>query len=492
MINRNTKAVPPANETQINLGTQAFLVLFVACILGLAFQGTRGLWEPDEGRYTNVALEMMRSGDYLTPRRNHETLHVTKPPVVYWTLAASMKTFGKNEWAVRLPMALAFIFTIYLVFRLGESFTPERPWLPALIYAGSPLPFFAANIVSTDTLLTFAVTAAVLAFVRHRFSEASPRHLDMMWALFGLAFMIKGPPGLLPLLAIMLWQWRNGGIRILLRPLGLAAFLVIASTWFVLIIWINPELLRYFLHHEFIDRVASSEHHRNSEWYGGFLVYLPTLLLGAIPWLAFAVWRRRSTHNHGQASAETRFLLIWLILPLCVFMLSRSRLPLYILPLFVPISLILARAMKNIPLNKKHFMAAMIWLAVLVSVKGLAGYLPYKLDARAFAMELRPLLPSPAKEIVFIDSKAVFGLDFYLDVEIEKISLAALTGKPAISDAEFDQDMATEILEEEPGRYYLIPNKQMPALKLFLQSNDYRMVQLGKVGKFEVLAISPQ
>ena len=123
-------------------------IVLLAGIMAFSFQGTRGLWDPDEGRYTNVALEMMQSGDYFQPHRHHETLHVTKPPVTYWALAASMQSLGRNEWAARLPMALAFILTVLLVFQLGRTFAATRPWLPALIYLSSPLPFFAANIIT--------------------------------------------------------------------------------------------------------------------------------------------------------------------------------------------------------------------------------------------------------------------------------------------------------------------------------------------------------
>src|SRR5262245_44388637 len=45
------------------------LVGFVL-LLSLGFLGTRGLWEPDEGRYAAVAWEMVASGDYLTPTLN--------------------------------------------------------------------------------------------------------------------------------------------------------------------------------------------------------------------------------------------------------------------------------------------------------------------------------------------------------------------------------------------------------------------------------------
>ncbi|MBP7981914.1 MAG: glycosyltransferase family 39 protein [Arenimonas sp.] len=486
--------MPGQNSPSNSPRFKSWAVLWIALLAGImafSFQGTRGLWDPDEGRYTNVALEMMQSGDYFQPHRHHETLHVTKPPVTYWALAASMKGFGRNEWAARLPMALAFIVTVLLVYQLGKTFSPKRPWLPALIYASSPVPFFAANIITTDTLLAFAETAAVLAFVLYRFDGRTVRYVDLMWALFGLAFMIKGPPGLLPLAAIAAWQWRYGGVKALFRPIGLALFLLVGFTWFFLIIQQKPELLDYFLHHEVVDRVASATHDRNSQWYGGLMVYMPTLLVGALPWLVLALWNRRKSSSPSALQPQTAFLLYWTLLPLAVFMLSRSRLPLYILPLFVPVALLLARPLENLPFRPRQAAWLLLWLVCLLAAKGALAYLPHRQDARDFARRLQPLLPTKPQELVFIDSKASYGLDFYLDTEIEKISIPDLTGTQPISDAEFDQDMKSELFEPERDRYFLVPKNRLPALETFLAENRYTYTALGSIDKFAVLAITP-
>ena len=103
------------------------LLVFMAFV----FQGTRGIWEPDEGRYTSVGLNMLESGDYLLPTIDGERPHLTKPPITYWALAGSFALLGRNEWAARLPGALAFIGTGLLVFGLGRRFCPAKPWLPA-------------------------------------------------------------------------------------------------------------------------------------------------------------------------------------------------------------------------------------------------------------------------------------------------------------------------------------------------------------------------
>lgn len=56
------------------LRTPTLLVALLSVVLAFGFLGTRGIWDPDEGRYTNVALNMLSSGDWITPRRHHEVM----------------------------------------------------------------------------------------------------------------------------------------------------------------------------------------------------------------------------------------------------------------------------------------------------------------------------------------------------------------------------------------------------------------------------------
>lgn len=466
-----------------------WLLLAASTIMAFAFQGTRGLWDPDEGRYTNVALEMIRSGDYFTPHRHHETMHVTKPPVTYWAIAASAKTFGNNEWAFRTPMALAFILTVFIVFQLGRSFVPDRPWLPALIYLGSPVPMLATSAITTDTLLAFAEAAAVMAYVKYRFSNRSIYWLDAMWAIFGLAFMIKGPPALLPLLAILAWEWRTTKLKALIRPIGLSLFMVIGFIWFALITYKNPELLPYFFGHEVVERIASANHHRNGQWYGGFLVYLPTLALGALPWACIVIWRRWLKPDRGAIPATSKFLWLWLLIPLVVFIIARSRLPFYVLPLFIPMSLLLAQHLQKIEIEKKHVLFTVAWLLLLVATKALIAYAPSDQDARRLSAQISPLLPGKPGELVFIDTKAAYGLHYYLGAEIEKISTADLIGAQLPSDAEYDQDLRTELLEPEPDRYFLVPEKSRVKFVRIVGDSKMHARLLGSTGKLAVYDI---
>jgi 4-amino-4-deoxy-L-arabinose transferase len=123
----------------------AFMALGLLVFI-LLFQGSRHLWEPDEGRHTAGALQMVRTGEYIDVRLHPENEHFTKPPLTYWALVLSYRVFGLNEFAGRLPNALAWWGTCLLLWRVGRRLVPGSPWLPAVVYATALLPFAAANV----------------------------------------------------------------------------------------------------------------------------------------------------------------------------------------------------------------------------------------------------------------------------------------------------------------------------------------------------------
>ena len=95
----------PIQSSQPARRRPAWLLVALIATLALALLGSRGIWDPDEGRYTNVALNMLDSGDWIDLKRNEHTGHWTKPPLTYWAIAASVSAFGRDPMAARLPMA---------------------------------------------------------------------------------------------------------------------------------------------------------------------------------------------------------------------------------------------------------------------------------------------------------------------------------------------------------------------------------------------------
>ncbi|HZC46168.1 MAG TPA: glycosyltransferase family 39 protein, partial [Candidatus Acidoferrum sp.] len=179
----------------------AFCAL-LAAIVYLPGLGRPALWEPDEGRYAEIAREMVVSGDFVTPRDDFE-LYFEKPPLVYWAEAAASHVFGINEFAVRLPAALFSIAQIVVIAALAEAmFGASAGFLAALALALSPLFFGFARFATLDPALAFFLTSALTAFYFAAREDSFSRRTARRWilisaAMLALGTLAKGPVALL-------------------------------------------------------------------------------------------------------------------------------------------------------------------------------------------------------------------------------------------------------------------------------------------------------
>lgn len=463
------------------------------CLMAFAFQGTRGLWEPDEGRYSSGGIHMQQGGDWLIPTVDGETPHLTKPPVTYWALAASFALLGPNEWAARLPGALAYICTGLLLFGLGRRLCAGKPWLPSIVWGLSFAPAIAANVVSTDPVLVLFETAAMYAFVEawSRDGADARRWFVWMWLAWGLAFMTKGPPGLLPLLAmtLLLAIHDRARLRTMYLPAGTVVFLVVAFTWFGVVVAQQPDRLGYFLGYEVYDRVFTAAHDRNSQWYGAFKVYLPVLLAGTLPWLVFSLQAAGGPANAYHAlrrrlcERDRHWLLLcyWLLVPLATFFLARSRLQLYVLPLFVPMALMMARPLarwRGLEGRRGVTIIALTALALL-GLKATLAYWPSNRDSRQLASQLRQRLAThPADEIIFVGMRPFYGLNVYLPQRVDGLE---------VDERRFDysthvtrEELCGEIARRE-RTVYLLKERLVPGFERALIDCGLQPARLGSV-----------
>ncbi len=248
----------------------------LAAVLAFSFQGSRGIWEPDEGFYVNVAMGMVQSGDWLVPRLNGLPF-LDKPPLNYWGMAAGMRLFGIGEWGARLAQALWFVGAVLLVGALGRRMHGEAAGrLAALIYATTLLPFFAANILTSDTPLAFCAVLAFYCYWRAQ-EDGGARSAAGWWialgAAAGLGILAKGPAMLVFLAPLVLhFLWRRGLKGALLLPWGYLAIvlaLAIGGTWYALIATRLPGAAAYFLDNQAVGRLVTTTYHRNAGLAGG-------------------------------------------------------------------------------------------------------------------------------------------------------------------------------------------------------------------------------
>ena len=260
-------------------------------ILYLPGLGRPALWEPDEGRYAEIAREMVVSGDYVTPRDDFE-LYFEKPPLVYWANAASIKILASNEFAVRLPAALFSVGQIVVTAALADvMFGATAGFFAALVLALSPLFFGFARFATLDPALAFFLTAALAAFYLaardDSFSQPSARRWMLISAaMLAMGTLAKGPIALLLGGAIALtWLAVERRLRqIAQMPLVWCGviYAAIVLPWFILMEARNPGFLRFFFIHEHLERYVSSSEHGWGPWF-----FIPIVIGGMWPWIFF-------------------------------------------------------------------------------------------------------------------------------------------------------------------------------------------------------------
>ncbi len=347
---------------------EALLALLVLVTL-FTFLGTGGLNEPDEGRYAEMGREMAAGESWLVPHLNGIP-QFQKPPMIHWATATSIKIFGVNEWAARLPSALAALGTLLLTWGMGRMLFGRREASLAALVLLSSLEFFGlARLLTPDMTMTFWITAALFCLVKRIRGGGGLLWGWLFFAAMGLGFMAKGPMALVvPASAALTWQWaqwRSGGEFRLPWWRGLALTLTLALWWFVALSLSDPALFSYFAGDELVNRFGSRHHGRSKPWWF-FLLVLPA---GAFPWTfllgALGIERALAWRKDVKPSPAGWFLLGWVIPPLIILSFSGSKLPTYILPLFPALALAAGR---GISLNLKSRLWMTAWALTIFSV----------------------------------------------------------------------------------------------------------------------------
>lgn len=315
-----------------------------------------GLWDRDEGRYADVAQRMLDSGDFITPRMNG-FVFLDKPPLVYWVTAGSLALWGHNETGARFGQFLFAAGTLFFVHRIGRLLFDERRAMLAVLVLASATGFFvSSHILTLDLGLTFFLTLTLLAFLKGwREAPRGARWYLLMFAAAALGVLSKGLVGvLLPAMTIACFLTLRGRWDSCLKVPwlgGVLLSLAIAAPWFVLVSIRHPEFPAYFFLHEHLARFASGVHHRSGQWY----YYLAVLSLGMLPWSLILPARLARTHRPLRGvfslprSEASAFIFSWIVPGLLFFTVARSKLPLYILPVFPGVALATAAALDHDP-----------------------------------------------------------------------------------------------------------------------------------------------
>ena len=334
-----------------------FLIAAAALILYLPGLGRPALWEPDEGRYAEIAREMYLTGDYVTPRDNF-VRYFEKPPLVYWAEAAAMSIFGANEFAARLPAALFSAGEVVVTAAIADVMFGEAvAILAAIALALSPLLFGFARFATLDPALAFFMTVALGAFYMAARSRDFSRHEGRRWfvtsaAMLAFGTLAKGPVA--PVLCgaiVLIWlliERRASEIPRMPWLRAIVVYCAIAVPWFAVAAHRNPDFLRFFFVHEHLQRYLVNTEHGWGPWF-----FIPVVIGGAWPWFFFVpLGLRELRANESTASlshqSKLRFLLVWFLVIFVFFSIPRAKLGSYVLPAIPALSIMAGLGMSKL------------------------------------------------------------------------------------------------------------------------------------------------
>ena len=330
-------------SSALHLG-KILLLTIIYVLLWFGTMNYRHLIPSDEGRYAEMAREMLVTGDWVTPRYNGYK-YFEKPPLQVWATAATFQAFGIGDWQARLWTALTGFLTILAIgFTGARIYNPRAGWIAALVLASSPMWVISGHFNSLDMGLSAFLVAALCSLLLAQTSHNKTSIRNWMWACWvfmALATLSKGligaaiPAMVFIAYSISAWDWK---IWTRLRLFsGIVIYLLITAPWFVLISQRNPEFLEFFFIHEHLQRFTQDTHSRT----GPIYYFVPLLLIGALPWvlqipgsIAQAWQERRREFSSGW------LLVCWFAIIFTFFSVSHSKLPGYIIPIFPALALL--------------------------------------------------------------------------------------------------------------------------------------------------------
>ena len=169
-------------------------IALLGFIIGLFYAlwiGSYALFVPDEGRYSEVAREMVVSGDYITPRIDGVAF-LDKPVLYYWLQASAIKVFGISEWSLRLWPTLMGLLGTLILYATGRILYGRRAGLlAAVILATSPLYYGAAHYANLDLEVASFVADSLLCFLAAMQGGVSARWKNILLAA---AYAFAGLP----------------------------------------------------------------------------------------------------------------------------------------------------------------------------------------------------------------------------------------------------------------------------------------------------------
>jgi 4-amino-4-deoxy-L-arabinose transferase-like glycosyltransferase len=290
--------------------------------------GRDALFDWDEGIYAELGRSLLVTKNILTSFWNGAPW-LEKPPGITWVSAMGIALAGESALGARLLIPIFAGYTLYIVYRIG---THLGSWKHGLIAAGVLATFNLflgrTRAVNTDMPLLASITTTILFLLENR---------PAWWvaiSIFG-GVWFKGIAGLLSVivaLPLLLTKSKKYVMKVMLISLAL----ILPWHIYTYLKYGSEFLTPYFFEQVVRRATAQIEFHFENRWYYFNYLYenlgLGVLLVAGIGALSTLI------------SRKNLYLLWWVLAPLAIFTLAKTRLFWYILPIYPALALLIAEA----------------------------------------------------------------------------------------------------------------------------------------------------
>lgn len=359
------------------------------------------LFDVDEGAFSEATREMFARGDFISTYLNGEPRY-DKPILIYWLQAAAVTVFGVNEFAFRLPSALAATAWVLALIWFVRRLRDEQTALLAGIMASTALSLVVIGSAATaDALLNLFIAGAMFAIYLY-FIERKTGALYLAFACMGLGFLTKGPVALLIPVAVsfIFFAW-EGELRTWARaafnPIGWVILLGIAMPWYLVQYAKEGQAFidGFFLKHNVSRFQGPMEGHT-----GSLLYYLPVVVVGIMPYSSLAIRTVTYLRQMPQVNLQW-FCLLWFAFVLVFFSLSGTKLPHYVNYGLTGLIILMALYMDALRSRFWAFLPPLVFFAVFLSLPEILG-------------AVLPMVEDPYFQASFANYEEYFGWGYRL------------------------------------------------------------------------------
>lgn len=324
-------------------------VALVAAALYLLRLGHAPFVDPPEGFHAEIAREMLRAGEWITPHVNG-VRYFDKPPLLYWLMAGSFAIGGVSESAARGWSALAAVGTAAVTARLGFLVGGARvAMLAGLMVVANLGMYLYGRLAKPDTIFILCIALAFAGFAV-AYKGGGRWGLIVFYASLGAATMTKdvlGAGGPLAVVALFFVLTRERPLAPWAPWWGVLLFFALTVPWYAAVEARNRGFLWYTLVDNHVLNLTRHRVFPDEDVPLGALPLLGVTLLAFLPWSVVAPWAVARALRRPWEDVTARLCVLIALWPIAVigfFTLSPFKLPHYGLSAFPALALLVARA----------------------------------------------------------------------------------------------------------------------------------------------------